>query len=145
MAEKEKVVFYAYKDTDGGRVLSDASIIMRAKKIEDPRTHSTTWDFNNQEIAQFAAGVFATTNPLDIEFLRNYNTNNPDAIIIVREEMLHADGSVQEVKLIADKFIPISIVKDLDITAVRKILKDEFNYDTKGESLKDILAEGKEK
>ena len=37
------------------------------------------------------------------------------------------------------------MVKDLDITDVRKVLDEQFNYTPVGENMKDILAEAKEK
>lgn len=145
MSEKEPRVFYAYVSGDRGKKLVDTKIIMKAKQIEDPRTHVTTWDPIGQQVAEFVAGVYATYDKFEIEFLETYNARNPDSHIDVRTEMLLSDGSVAEVKVVSDKFIPFSIVKDLDITSVRKVLKDEFNFTPAGESLKEIFAEAKEK
>ena len=123
----------------------DTKIVMRAKEIVDQRTHQTTWDPIGQQVAEFVAGVYATYDPWEIQFLKTYNERNPDSHIKVRTDMLLSDGSVAEVKIVQDKFIPFSIVKDMDITTVRKVLKDEFNFSPEGESLKDIFAEAKAK
>ena len=64
---------------------------MKAKEIIDARTHGTTWDPVGQQVAQFVAGVYATKDPFEIDFLRNYNKRSPDSVIEVREDMLNAE------------------------------------------------------
>ncbi len=143
MTKTDNVAFFAYSDTfDGKKLAGRVRIIISAKKITDPRTHSTTWDHNDQKVAKFLGGTCVTDDKETIDFLTTYNERNPRAKFFITKEKLQANGKSMIPDVIEKKVIPASFIKNLDITAIKKILKEEFNHATKFDTMKDIIEEG---
>lgn len=142
---KEPVAFFAYINSTDGKKLSSCSIIVSAPEIEDQRTHSTTWDTTKQKKVDFEGWCYVTSDDEIIDFLDNYNTNNPRALMEVTRKILDSKWTEPVTKIVTQTVVPISIIKDMDVLVVKKMLKETFNHVTDKDSMKDIVAEGKEK
>lgn len=143
-AEKA-VTFYAYTQGDNGlRLATRTSVVLYAERVKDTRTNLMTFDHMTQRKAKFQKGIYQTDVIEDIEYLRNYNKENPKSKILITE----TPPDAQNVKIVTKEVekqvmvVPLIAAKAMDATTLITLMKEKFSYNAVWESVAELIKEG---